>query len=325
MVTDYKGLDVVTAINDGGILIIDDFKEMADRAGQVYQTAGSPGVNDDSAGTAGNGQFNEWSKWRNTTTNNIWLCVDATPGAAIWISITGDAAGVGSIDGVSNAGGNVDLVEGANIGITPDNVLKRITIALDTSSNIYFDSDNVGVVFGAGDDCKISWDGADLVIDTEVAATGGVISVKGTTDYETNVTDDDDIPNKKYVDDAVGTAGATKYQVTVVDQGNTPYSVSVSEGRNTVFTNESTTAESNLTLPTLVANNGLSYTFFCQDDTGIKITAQAGETIRLGASVTVSGGYVSSTTIGSSLTLIGLSQSVWYASSMVGAWNVETS
>ena len=31
----------------------------------------------------------------------------------------------------------------------------------------------------------------------------GVISVTGTTAYETNVTDDDDIPNKKYVDDAI--------------------------------------------------------------------------------------------------------------------------
>ena len=31
----------------------------------------------------------------------------------------------------------------------------------------------------------------------------GAISVSGTTDYENNVTDDDDIPNKKYVDDGI--------------------------------------------------------------------------------------------------------------------------
>ena len=31
----------------------------------------------------------------------------------------------------------------------------------------------------------------------------GVLSVLGTTNYETNVTTDDDIPNKKYVDDAI--------------------------------------------------------------------------------------------------------------------------
>jgi hypothetical protein len=34
-----------------------------------------------------------------------------------------------SVDGVSNAGGNIDLVAGANIAITPDNTNKKITIA----------------------------------------------------------------------------------------------------------------------------------------------------------------------------------------------------
>jgi hypothetical protein len=34
-----------------------------------------------------------------------------------------------SVDGVSNAGGNIDLVAGANIAITPDNTNKRITIS----------------------------------------------------------------------------------------------------------------------------------------------------------------------------------------------------
>jgi len=50
-----------------------------------------------------------------------------------------------SIDGVSNAGGNVDLVAGANISITPDNTDKNITISgtgtwpnADTVDNIHF-------------------------------------------------------------------------------------------------------------------------------------------------------------------------------------------
>ena len=33
----------------------------------------------------------------------------------------------------------------------------------------------------------------------------GVVSVSGTNNYEVQVTDDDDIPNKKYVDDAIVT------------------------------------------------------------------------------------------------------------------------
>ncbi len=42
--------------------------------------------------------------------------------------------------------------------------------------------------------------------DLTLIGTGdGVVSVKGTTNYELNVTDDDDVPNKKYVDDAIQT------------------------------------------------------------------------------------------------------------------------
>lgn len=45
----------------------------------------------------------------------------------------------------------------------------------------------------------------------------GVVSVSGTVNYEQNVTDDDDIPNKKYVDDAVlGSVGITR-----ITQGTT--------------------------------------------------------------------------------------------------------
>lgn len=44
-----------------------------------------------------------------------------------------------------------------------------------------------------------------------IGAGTGRISVAGTTDYELNLLDDDDIPNKKYVDDAVlGTVGLSK-------------------------------------------------------------------------------------------------------------------
>lgn len=45
----------------------------------------------------------------------------------------------------------------------------------------------------------------DLLISTGT----GVISVSGTTNYELNITDDDDITNKKYVDDAISTAFAS--------------------------------------------------------------------------------------------------------------------
>lgn len=46
---------------------------------------------------------------------------------------------------------------------------------------------------------SISTGGENLLVSTGA----GVISVSGTTNYELNVTDDDDITNKKYVDDAI--------------------------------------------------------------------------------------------------------------------------
>ena len=47
-----------------------------------------------------------------------------------------------------------------------------------------------------------------------------VINVSGTNNYETQVTADDDIPNKKYVDDAI-TTGIQTIQITSVARGNT--------------------------------------------------------------------------------------------------------
>jgi len=49
----------------------------------------------------------------------------------------------------------------------------------------------------------VSLSNADVVI---VPNGTGVISVAGTTNYETNVTADDDVPNKKYVDDSVASS-----------------------------------------------------------------------------------------------------------------------
>jgi len=49
---------------------------------------------------------------------------------------------------------------------------------------------------------SISTGGGDLFL---INAGTGVISVSGTNNYETQVTDDDDVPNKKYVDDFVTT------------------------------------------------------------------------------------------------------------------------
>ena len=55
---------------------------------------------------------------------------------------------------------------------------------------------------------SISTGGGDLYL---INSGTGVISVTGTTNYEANVTDDDHITNKKYVDDAITTAFSTVF------------------------------------------------------------------------------------------------------------------
>jgi len=95
--TTYKGLTVFTAPGATGTQHIEvALKALADRAGEVIGNAIiNPTANDDSANTAGRGTFNIWSKWLNTITSEIFVCIDPTPTAAVWISTGGGAAGLG--------------------------------------------------------------------------------------------------------------------------------------------------------------------------------------------------------------------------------------
>lgn len=83
---------------------------------------------------------------------------------------------------------------------------------------------------------SISTGGENLLISTG----SGVISVSGTTNYETNVTDDDDITNKKYVDDAISTAFATVLLPQIGEGEITPSRIVVRD------TEESAVAESQI-------------------------------------------------------------------------------
>jgi len=63
-------------------------------------------------------------------------------GNVITISATGGSGteGVASVDGVSNNGGNIDLVAGSNVTITPDDANNKITISASGGSS----GDNLG-------------------------------------------------------------------------------------------------------------------------------------------------------------------------------------
>lgn len=86
----------------------------------------------------------------------------------------------------------------------------------------------------------------------------------------------------------------------------------------TVQTNEGATGMATFTLPSAAAN--IQVTFLVQDADGITIDADAGDTIRIGASVTAAGATISSTTIGTSVTLVAINDTEWAAVSSVGTW-----
>ena len=95
------------------------------------------------------------------------------------------------------------------------------------------------------------------------------------------------------------------------------YTVSVNE-TNALLTNEGATASVPFTLP--AAADGLQYQFCVQDADGLTITAAAGDTIRISSSVTAAAGTVTSTAIGSCVTLKAINATEWFAVSSIGTW-----
>jgi hypothetical protein len=73
---------------------------------------------------------------------------------------------------------------------------------------------------------------------------------------------------------------------------------------NTFYTNEGATGAVNFTLP--IPQAGLVYEFFVKETQNVKITASVSKTIRHGANVTQSGGYIESGTVGNYIKMIAI-------------------
>lgn len=96
----YKGLQVVSPdpTGDGGLAINNDIKSLVDWNPRcTWDATVDPGVNDDSD-PANNYQVG--SQWLNTTTDALFVCVDATVGAAVWRQFSVGSANLTSFKGV---------------------------------------------------------------------------------------------------------------------------------------------------------------------------------------------------------------------------------
>jgi hypothetical protein len=84
------------------------------------------------------------------------------------------------------------------------------------------------------------------------------------------------------------------------------------------YTNAGAGAEVEFQLPTAAA--GLVYYFGCLDTDGLKIRANTGDDIRIGAAISTTAGYANSTTIGSTVMIVAIDATTWLAFSVVGTW-----
>lgn len=122
---------------------------------------------------------------------------------------------------------------------------------------------------------------------------------------------------KTLIDDADAAAARATLGLDKVEAKAASYPV-VSGDQGKVFTNEGTTAKIDFTLPAAVA--GMEFTFIVQDADGLRVVAAAGDTIRIGGSVSATAGNADSTSVGSVLRLIAVNATEWIAVAHEGTW-----
>lgn len=181
--TFQNGNDV--ALNTGSTLTVTDL--LADRV--VFTTTGGELT------SSANFTFND-------TTMAITAAVDITGDLDVDnVNINGNVISVTNVDGgldlQANGTGDIRLLDGAG------NEIAEFLNGATAVNGLAFQAGATGVA-----PTITTGTGAEANIDIGFATNGtGVLSVvAGTGNYEDNVTADDDIPNKKYVDDAVAAA-----------------------------------------------------------------------------------------------------------------------
>jgi len=104
-------------------------------------------------------------------------------------------------------------------------------------------------------------------------------------------------------------------------EGKTSDDTLTASDSQTVFTNLNATGVVNLTLPSALAME-MSIEAVVMAAQNLKITAPSGVTIRVAGSVSATGGYIQSNTVGNAVRLVAVNATLWVATSYVGTWTV---
>lgn len=226
-----------------------------------------------------------------------------------------------------SANGSITLA-GASLGI--DAVTGDVTLGGGRIGNGSWSINNDGSAdFGLVTNCHIDPTGSILINDIGGDVTN--ISIVGTGSAVLNASGSFSNDNTILNNDGSGQLGFISYDATgnITTTGwikNTrfvtaPGTSAVASGNsNGVFTNEGAGAQVDLTLPTAVA--GLTYTFHVQAAFTLKVIANAGDTIRIGPSVSAAAGFCSTAVVGNSVTLTAINATEWVATSFIGVWTV---
>ena len=95
---------------------ISDPSVVSGSGGGSYSSTSNPTVNNDGVDTAGIGtSFSIGDHWVNTSTNKVYVCVDNSTGAAVWVDVTASSGGFTYVT-TSDPTANNDGVDTASIG-----------------------------------------------------------------------------------------------------------------------------------------------------------------------------------------------------------------
>lgn len=116
---------------------------------------------------------------------------------------------------------------------------------------------------------------------------------------------------------------AQESQLEAVTEGSGSPNVLTTDEADKVVTNEGASAKAYNTLP--AARAGLrSPIFVVQDADGLRVTAGAGDTLRIETSVSPAAGYVEATAIGSAVQFVAVNDTEWIAMLKLGTWTVSS-